>query len=134
MQEYTIQEKRRAIALAGRLGPMEAGRRLGIPDGTLSCWCFKAREAKRNGGVWPSRRPGAQRTSANRRKTDLVSATHVGPRLISAEIDTKPERTSDDVSWELETERGAVLRVRRTIESPELERVLTALLPAETSR
>ena len=42
-----------AIALSVELGPAEAGRRLRIPQGTLTCWGHKARMAAAEGGSWP---------------------------------------------------------------------------------
>ncbi|MFC1611873.1 hypothetical protein ACFL6C_13000 [Myxococcota bacterium] len=151
MQEYTVQEKKRAISLAMKVGAREAGRRLGIPDGTLTCWCFKARTARKKGGDWPvpaticrsKRRPV---TVGRRRKTTTPGVTEprakveierdVGPRLIAAKLAAEPVQQdfSPEVAWEIETEQGAVLRVRRTISSPELERILAALLSQDSSR
>jgi len=161
MQRYSVQEKRKAIALANKLGPVQAGRQLGIPDGTLSCWSFKARKAKREGRQWPAatakRRSEGPRTGVRRSKAaspgtagaepaDVESKRDVGiletwrersgPRLVAAEVHAEPvERDlSLDVAWELETERGTVLRVRRTISPPELERVLAAITAEGPSR
>ena len=53
VQKYIDGEKRMAIALAAELGPAEAGRRLRIPQGTLTCWGHKARMAEAEGGSWP---------------------------------------------------------------------------------
>ncbi len=55
LRKYTLEEKREAIALAGEVGVAEAARRLSLPSGTVSCWCFKAREAEKAGGEWPPR-------------------------------------------------------------------------------
>jgi len=43
---YTAAEKRTAIARALQVGPAVAGRELGIPSGTLSCWTHKARQGE----------------------------------------------------------------------------------------
>ena len=53
LRKYTAQEKRDALTLSEEVGAAEAGRRLGIPSGTLTCWGFLAREAKRAGEAWP---------------------------------------------------------------------------------
>ncbi|MFC1611548.1 hypothetical protein ACFL6C_11365 [Myxococcota bacterium] len=150
MQEYTVQKKRSAISLAMKVGPKEAGRRLGIPDGTLTCWCFKARTARKKGGEWPVsatiRRSKPPVTVRRRRKTtgpgakgpraEMEAEREVGPRLVAAELAAGPVRRdfSPEVAWELETDQGAVLRVRRTISSPELERILAVLITQDSSR
>lgn len=132
MKAYTVREKRKAIALAIKLGPVEAAQRLGIPDGTMSCWSFKARKAKREGREWPPVK-ATRRSKPSRGKSPSTRAgradAKVGPRLIAAEV--VPEMTEHDhshaVAWELKNERGMVLRVRTVISPPELERVLAAL-------
>ena len=43
-RKYTPAEKQAAIARALEVGPAIAGRELGIPSGTLSCWAHKARQ------------------------------------------------------------------------------------------
>jgi transposase InsO family protein len=53
MQIHTVEQKRKAIALAKKLGPTAAAAKLGLPKGTVSCWSFKAHKAERQGQVWP---------------------------------------------------------------------------------
>ena len=53
--QYSLQEKREALALAGEVGVCEAARRLSMPSGTLSQWRWKARKVKAEGGYWPPR-------------------------------------------------------------------------------
>ncbi len=55
LRKYTLEEKREAISLAGEVGVGEDARRLNLPNGTLSCWSFKAREAKKASAEWPLR-------------------------------------------------------------------------------
>jgi transposase InsO family protein len=50
---YTAQEKRDAVKLGAELGTAEAADRLGMPQGTLSCWRHKARKAAKAGDTWP---------------------------------------------------------------------------------
>ena len=52
-RKYAVAEKREAVELAARLGAREASRKLGIPQGTLSCWRYKARQAEATGECWP---------------------------------------------------------------------------------
>lgn len=54
-RRYTAEEKRGAIRLALDVGQSEAGRRLGIPVGTVHCWAHLARRAEAEGGEWPAR-------------------------------------------------------------------------------
>ena len=54
-RKYTAQERREAITLAGEIGANEAARRLGIPRGSVSVWCFKAKTAREKGTEWPPR-------------------------------------------------------------------------------
>jgi len=53
-RRYTAQEKREALLLADDVGAAEAGRRLSIPMGTLTCWRYLAREASKAGDPWPA--------------------------------------------------------------------------------
>jgi len=53
MGHYTAQEKRDAVKLGAELGTAEAADRLGMPQGTLSCWRHKARKAAKAGDTWP---------------------------------------------------------------------------------
>lgn len=55
LRKYTLDEKREAISLAEEVGVAEAARRLSLPNGTVSCWSFKAREAQKAGAEWPRR-------------------------------------------------------------------------------
>lgn len=55
LRKYTLEEKREAISVAGEVGPSESARRLSLPGGTVSCWCFKARKAQEEGVEWPPR-------------------------------------------------------------------------------
>ncbi|MFC1612005.1 DDE-type integrase/transposase/recombinase, partial [Myxococcota bacterium] len=65
----SVEEKRKAISLAKKLGPTTAAARLGLAEGTVSCWSFKARRAGQEGRVWP---PAAKASSASRRPTPNV--------------------------------------------------------------
>lgn len=58
-RQYTAAEQRKAIELAADIGPTEAGKRLGIPEGTAQRWVFNARRAKAQGTEWP-RRPESE--------------------------------------------------------------------------
>lgn len=44
-RRYTPKEKQAALKLADKVGPAEAGKRLGIPDGTICNWRFQAKKA-----------------------------------------------------------------------------------------
>jgi putative transposase len=44
LHSYTPEQRAMAMARAAEVGPAEAGRELGIPMGTLSCWAHKARQ------------------------------------------------------------------------------------------
>ena len=46
---YTSAEKRQATARAREVGASQASRDLGVPQGTLSCWVFQARQAESKG-------------------------------------------------------------------------------------
>jgi transposase InsO family protein len=52
-RDYTLEEKRKAIKRAQDVGPTTAAQELGIPDGTLSCWRYKAKQAAERGETWP---------------------------------------------------------------------------------
>ena len=65
MQIHSVEQKRKAISLAKKLGPSVAAARLGVPEGTVSCWTFKARRAEQRGQVWP---PPSGRSSAGPRR------------------------------------------------------------------
>jgi transposase InsO family protein len=47
-QSYTPEQKQKATARAMEVGAAEASRELGIPQGTLSCWSYKARQRERD--------------------------------------------------------------------------------------
>ncbi len=51
--KYTVADKRAAIELGQQLGPAKAARQIGLPEGTLTCWMFKARQAAAKGQLWP---------------------------------------------------------------------------------
>ena len=44
LQSYTPEQKAQAITRAAEVGPAAASRELGIPEGTLTCWSYKARQ------------------------------------------------------------------------------------------
>ena len=44
-RDYSPEDRKAAIDLAKGVGLSEAARRLGIPKGTVSGWCFKDRHA-----------------------------------------------------------------------------------------
>ena len=48
LRRYTPEQREEAVRLAAEVGPAEAGRQLGIPDGTVSCWRFQARQAAKS--------------------------------------------------------------------------------------
>lgn len=52
-RKYTSEERREAVSLAEEVGPLEASRRLGIPDGTVTYWRHAARKAAAAGQGWP---------------------------------------------------------------------------------
>lgn len=54
---YTVEARQAALQLAGAVGPAEAGRQLGIPSGTLSCWMYKSRRGQ-EGFTLPAEVPG----------------------------------------------------------------------------
>jgi len=53
MQIHSVEQKRKAISLAKKVGPTVAATKLGLPEGTVSCWSFKARRAEQQGEMWP---------------------------------------------------------------------------------
>jgi transposase InsO family protein len=69
MQIHSVEQKRKAISLARKLGPTVAAAKLGLPEGTVSCWSFKARRAERQGLVWP---PRAKGNATARKRTNHV--------------------------------------------------------------
>ena len=52
-RQYSTSDKRQALDLAEEVGPAEAGRRLGIPSGTLTCWRHLSKKAASAGESWP---------------------------------------------------------------------------------
>lgn len=44
-RRYTPKDKQAALKLADKVGPAEAGKKLGIPDGTICNWRFQAKKA-----------------------------------------------------------------------------------------
>jgi len=52
-RKYTSEERREAVSLAEEVGPLEASRRLGIPEGTVTYWRYAARKAAAAGRGWP---------------------------------------------------------------------------------
>lgn len=52
-RKYTSDERREAVSLAEEVGPLEASRRLGIPEGTVTYWRYAARKAAAGGRAWP---------------------------------------------------------------------------------
>jgi transposase InsO family protein/transposase-like protein len=44
-RRYTADERKHGVARAAAIGPAAAGRELGIPMGTLTCWTHKAKKA-----------------------------------------------------------------------------------------
>jgi len=53
-RRYTSEERREAVSLAEEVGPLEAGRRLGIPEGTVTYWRYASRKASATGHDWPA--------------------------------------------------------------------------------
>ncbi len=49
LQSYTPEQRAKAIAKATEVGPAEASRELGIPQGTLTCWTYKWRQRAAEG-------------------------------------------------------------------------------------
>jgi putative transposase len=70
MHIRTIEEKRKAISLAKKLGPTAAAARLGLPEGTVSSWSYKARIAEQEGRAWP---PAGKKNSNDRIRTSIVN-------------------------------------------------------------
>jgi len=70
MQIHSVEQKRKAISLAKKLGPTVAATKLGLPEGTVSCWSFKARRAEQQGEKWPA---ALKRRSAGPRRTSNVT-------------------------------------------------------------
>ena len=87
-QKYTAQEKREAIALAVELGPAEAGRRLGIPHGTLRCWGHKARMAAAEGDSWPP----APEASSDEVENDTSDGDIIKEPAESKSLGSKPSK------------------------------------------
>ena len=118
-KSYTNQQKTDAIALAHKLGPKKAACKLGIPEGTLSCWRYKSKRAARKGTTWPI--PGG---GSNEPRI---------PRLV--ELEVQPETvvpTSIEPAWELESPLGMLLRVRTGIPPDALAHILLAMGTTET--
>lgn len=59
-RKYTTAEKHAAITLTLEVGPIAAGRELGIPSGTLGCWAHKARQGQPGYAV-----PAAEESAAD---------------------------------------------------------------------
>ena len=120
MKTYTDRKKKTAVALARTLGPAKAAQKLGIPNGTLSCWCYKARKAARDGAEWPA--PKGRPSHPKE------------PRLVAVELQPdSAEPESVGAAWELESPRGMLLRVRTTISPEALERVVSAMAVTEAA-
>jgi len=85
MHIYSIAQRRRAIALAKKVGPSAAAAKLRLPAGTVTCWTFKARQAEQAGEAWPPRtgsetkqRRRARRVSRRRRDPSVKKTTTNG--------------------------------------------------------
>jgi transposase len=93
MQVHSIEEKRKAIALAKKLGSTVAAAKLGLPEGTVSCWCFKARRAEQQGQVWPL---SAKASSSGRTRTSNIKKRRRTKR--PKEVAAKTESTAKRVT------------------------------------
>lgn len=105
----------------------------GIVPNTLAWWRWHlARQSKQSGS--------ALETAVRRRTVRKRSARRVesrpGPRLVAVEVSPELEERdrSHHVAWEVESTRGCVLRVRTSISSPELERVLAVMTAEDSTR
>ena len=85
-RKYTAQEKRESLSLSEEVGAAEAGRRLGIPSGTLTCWRFLAREAEKAGEAWP---PTPEPVEDDAREDDVVE--QVPPEVVPTD---RPRRVA----------------------------------------
>lgn len=56
-QKYSEADKREAIELGHQIGPTKAARQFGMPQGTLTCWMYKARQATARGEEWQEQLP-----------------------------------------------------------------------------
>ncbi len=82
MRQYTMEQKRQALALADRVGLTAASRELVMPEGTISHWQYRARHAKKRGEVWPPQAVDAE--------SDCRSATGTLVEVIAAPVSTAP--------------------------------------------
>ena len=84
LRKYTAQEKREAIELAKEVGPAETGRRLGIPQGSISCWSHKARNAQQEGSEWPpALEPEVEVDGSDEELAEALAKEKPGPRKVA---------------------------------------------------
>ena len=93
MSIRTVEEKRKAISLAKKLGATAAATELGLPEGTVSSWSFKARRAEEAGLPWP---PPARSSTVGRTRTRNVKKRRSKKPV--KEITAKAERTAKRVT------------------------------------
>lgn len=84
-RKYSTKEKREAIELGSRIGPAEAARELGIPQGTLTCWMHKARRAAGQGETWPERSSAMVSPESTSSKKKEKKARRVARRYTPSE-------------------------------------------------
>jgi len=90
---YCAQDRREAIELAKEVGPAKAGRRLGIPAGSISCWGHKARSAAAAGREWPlAPEPSADEDASDEELAAALAKTEPGPRKV-AKVYTPSQRS-----------------------------------------
>jgi len=89
---YCAQDRREAIELAKEVGPAEAGRRLGIPTGSVSCWSHKARVAAAAGREWPlAPEPAPDEDASDEELAEALAKTEPKPRRV-AKVYTPSQR------------------------------------------
>ena len=66
-RRYTPKERESSLALAEKIGPAEAARKLGIPEGTVTMWRYMAKKAKTS-SVSPAESAPVQATENSPKK------------------------------------------------------------------
>ena len=87
LRKYTPEQRSEALKLAEEAGYREAALRLGIPEGTVSCWMSQARRASAEGSGDDS---DSRAADEEKKKTEAEDRQHRGPFRFQAEVVTRP--------------------------------------------
>ncbi len=74
---YTPEERAKGLALANEIGPSAAGRQLGIPGGTISCWQTQSRKKNAEASEAVSTAPTLPKGDVDPEKISVEAASFV---------------------------------------------------------